>query len=68
MGIHNLTGRTLGSYESRELLGVEGVGVVYRAYHASLERAVTVKAIMPEFAPDAIILERFNREAGPLPV
>ena len=63
MGIHDLTGRMLGGYELRELLGVGGMGAVYRAYQASLGRAVAVKIITPELARDTTFLERFNREA-----
>lgn len=63
MSIHDLTGRTLGSYELRELLGIGGMGAVYRAYQASLGRAVAVKIITPELARDATFLDRFNREA-----
>ena len=63
MGIHNLTGTTLGQYELRELLGAGGMGAVYRGYQANLKRYVAVKVISGELARQPGYLERFNREA-----
>jgi serine/threonine-protein kinase len=63
VGIQNLTGQTLGQYELRELLGVGGMGAVYRGFQANLKRQVAVKVLSPELARQSGYLERFNREA-----
>ncbi|MEB2288337.1 MAG: serine/threonine-protein kinase, partial [Anaerolineae bacterium] len=63
MGMNNLTGQTLGQYELRELLGVGGMGAVYRAYQHSLQRTVAVKVLRPELTSDPGYIERFTREA-----
>ena len=63
MGIHNLTGYTLGQYELRDLLGVGGMGAVYRGYQISLDREVAVKILPTALAEQPGYVERFNREA-----
>ncbi|MEB2287866.1 MAG: protein kinase [Anaerolineae bacterium] len=63
MSIHNLTGYTLGQYELRDLLGVGGMGAVYRGYQTSLDREVAVKILPTALAEQAGYVERFNREA-----
>ncbi len=63
MGVQNLTGQTLGQYELRELLGVGGMGAVYRGYQATLKRYVAVKVISANLAEQPGYMERFTREA-----
>jgi hypothetical protein len=58
--IEQLVGQTLGSCELRELLGVGGMGTVYRAYQTSLSREVAVKVMSPDLVKDATFLERFG--------
>jgi serine/threonine-protein kinase len=53
----------LGQYELQELLGMGGMGAVYRGFQQSLKRPVAVKVLSPALAQEADYLERFNREA-----
>lgn len=53
----------LGKYSIRGVLGSGGMGVVFRAYDAALEREVAVKVIQPKFAESDEAKERFLREA-----
>jgi serine/threonine protein kinase/tetratricopeptide (TPR) repeat protein len=56
-------GTTLGSYEILAPLGTGGMGEVYRARDAHLNREVAVKVLSPIFAHDPNLLLRFRREA-----
>ncbi|MBZ0299634.1 MAG: protein kinase [Anaerolineae bacterium] len=58
-----LSGQTLGQYQLRELLGVGGMGAVYRGFQPSLEREVAVKVIFTRWAAQNEYRERFIREA-----
>jgi serine/threonine protein kinase len=54
----------VGPYRLQEQLGEGGMGVVYRAWHASLERTVALKLIRPQvLAVKPDIIRRFQREA-----
>ncbi|HRF95076.1 MAG TPA: protein kinase, partial [Aggregatilineales bacterium] len=59
----NLVGQTLGQYQLRELLGVGGMGAVYRAYQVNLKREVAVKIISHNLVADNEMMLRFIREA-----
>ncbi len=63
MTIQNLTGQRLGQYELRELLGVGGMGTVYKGYQHTLKRYVAVKVLAAQFSQQTGAIERFNREA-----
>src|ERR1700688_1698508 len=49
-------------YEILELLGQGGMGAVYKARDAELERFVALKLIRPELASNPEILRRFKQE------
>ena len=56
-------GSRLGTYEIVDLLGVGGMGEVYRANDRKLGRAVAIKVLPEEFARDPARVSRFEREA-----
>lgn len=55
-------GDVLGNYQLAELLGVGGMGRVFRAYHQRMKRDVAVKVMAPELLRSPRALERFERE------
>jgi len=57
------TGTHLGNYEILGLLGVGGMGEVYRATDTNLKRSVAIKVLPASVAGDADRLARFQREA-----
>jgi eukaryotic-like serine/threonine-protein kinase len=58
-------GHRLGPYDIVELLGIGGMGEVYRARDTKLPRDVAIK-ILPLFTTSADRLARFEREGGML--
>ena len=58
-----LTGRRFGVFEVQGLLGVGGMGEVYRARDTRLQRDVAIKILPRAFQDDPDRLARFEREA-----
>ena len=56
-------GTPLGPYRIVDLVGVGGMGEVYRARDPRLGRDVAVKVLPPAFATDRERLQRFEQEA-----
>ena len=56
-------GTRLGPYEVTAEIGVGGMGEVYRAHDANLNRDVAIKVLPDLFAQDPERLTRFRREA-----
>src|SRR5499426_2856496 len=56
-------GTRLGAYEITAPLGQGGMGEVYRARDARLQRDVAIKVLPPLFASDPERMARFEREA-----
>ncbi|HEX4913062.1 MAG TPA: protein kinase, partial [Vicinamibacterales bacterium] len=66
MANSSLSGQRLGAYDVGPMLGVGGMGEVYRARDSKLNRDVAIKVLLPEVANDAERLARFRREAQTL--
>jgi hypothetical protein len=58
-----VTGRLIGRYEVRRVLGSGGFATVYLALDAGLDTAVAVKVLAENWAQDADITRRFVEEA-----
>ena len=53
----------VGHYDIVAELGRGGMGVVFKGYEASLHRHVAIKMLSESLADDAMVVERFYREA-----
>jgi serine/threonine protein kinase len=56
-------GSDLGPYRIEALIGRGGMGVVYLATHAGLDRKVALKLLAPDYADDDAFRARFLRES-----
>jgi len=60
----SIIGRVLaGRYSIEGLLGMGGMGAVFRAVHLGLSRTVAVKLLVPKLVDDDNAVRRFQREA-----
>ncbi len=57
------TGTKLGRYEIRDKIGEGGMGEVFRAQDASLDRIVALKVLLAEFCTNSERVNRFKLEA-----
>ena len=57
------SGTKLGPYEIQSSVGAGGMGEVYRAHDARLNRAVAIKVLPASFSADRDRLQRFSQEA-----
>ena len=56
-------GTRFGPYDLRELIGMGGMGEVYRAYDTVRERMVAIKLLRADMAVDSSFQQRFRRES-----
>src|SRR5271167_1753483 len=57
------SGTKLGPYDIESMLGAGGMGEVYRARDARLNRTVAIKVLPSSFSKDGDRLQRFAQEA-----
>jgi tetratricopeptide (TPR) repeat protein len=60
---HDLVGQKLGDFEILKMVGQGGMGAVFLAQQASLDREVALKVISSVGGPQAKNLDRFKRES-----
>jgi serine/threonine protein kinase len=59
-----LLGTTLaGNYEIQEVIGTGGMGVVYKARHALMDRIVAIKMLQAQLISDSMSVKRFQQES-----
>jgi tetratricopeptide (TPR) repeat protein len=51
-----------GRYEIIAMLGLGGMGAVYKAYDRDIEREIAIKVIRPDLASNPELLQRFTQE------
>lgn len=51
-----------GRFEIQEMLGIGGMGAVYKSYDHDIERTIALKCIRPELANNPEVVQRFTQE------
>ncbi len=51
-----------GRFEIQEMLGIGGMGAVYKAYDHDIERTIALKCIRPELVNNPEVVQRFTQE------
>src|SRR5438105_4176134 len=51
-----------GRYEIQQILGIGGMGAVYKAHDRDIDRTVALKVIRPDLADNAEVVARFKQE------
>ena len=59
----DLSGQVIRGYKIIERIGEGGFGVVYRAEQPAVDREVSIKVILPEYAQHPEFVRRFEAEA-----
>ncbi|MFQ6014218.1 MAG: protein kinase [Anaerolineae bacterium] len=59
----DLVGQTIGQYTIIRLIGEGGMGTVYEAVHAPLDRTVALKVMHSDLGKDETFVKRFMQEA-----
>src|SRR5690242_7047536 len=62
-GVDSRLGSRFGPYELQAVIGIGGMGEVYRAYDTVKERVVALKLLRPDMAGDPVFQDRFKRES-----
>lgn len=63
VSLDSLEGQVIGQYELRKLVGMGGMGAVYRGLQTTLQRDVAVKVLSSQLSNSDEYIERFKREA-----
>lgn len=59
--LHDLVGKSVGSYQLLNVLGTGQVGVVFQAKDTKDQKILALKVLRPDFAKDAKAMQRFVR-------
>ena len=62
-GVGSRLGTKFGNYELQSLIGIGGMGEVYRAFDSVRERTVALKLLRTDVAADPSYRDRFRRES-----
>jgi serine/threonine protein kinase len=57
-----MIGGTVGEYQIVRLIGRGGMGAVYEALQTKIGRRVALKILLPEYATNTELIERFFNE------
>ncbi|MBN1356270.1 protein kinase [bacterium] len=58
-----MIGTSFFNYKITEKIGSGGMGIVYKAYHETLDKTVAIKVITDRLLQDPTVIKRFEREA-----